>query len=123
MNTNFKRVILSAAKNPNFRRVILSAAKNPFPNSLLLSFALTACATTAPKPPAVENPLSEAVIERDALARLDDMGPQGIAMKNNANQRKAFIEDLRRTRTLAADAMKSGVDQNPLFIQRLTAQR
>jgi len=123
MRNNFQNVILSAAKNPFPTNVILSAAKNPFLNSFFLAFALTACTTTAPKPPAVENPLSEAVIERDALARLDDMGPQGIAMKNNANQRTAFIEDLRRTRTLAADAVKSGVDQNPLFIQRMTAQR
>ena len=69
------------------------------------------------------DPLSADVVERDALARLDDMGPQGIAMKNNANQRKAFIEDLRRTRALATEAVKAGVDQDPVFTQRLEAQR
>lgn len=92
-----------------------------------LGFSLVAgCTTTevsAPKTFAAENPLADSVLERDALARLDDMGPSGTAMKNNAVQRKAFIEDLRRTRALAADAAKSGMDQDPLFTQRLAAQR
>ncbi len=107
----------------NSQSVILSAAKNPFLNVFFVLFSLTSCTTTAPKIASLENPLSDEAIERDALARLDDMGPQGISMKNNANQRRAFMEDLRRTRSLAADAIKSGVEKNPLFIQRLDAQR
>lgn len=67
--------------------------------------------------------MSPEAIERDAMARLDDMGPQGLAMKNNANQRKAFMEDLQRTRSLATQAVRAGIDKDPLFQQRLDAQR
>lgn len=106
------------------KSVILGTVKIPFLNSTFFVFFISACTTTGPQTTAtVEDPLAEAVIERDALSRLDDMGPQGAAMKNNANQRKVFVEDLRRTRTLATDAVKAGVDQNPLFTQRLEAQR
>jgi peptidyl-prolyl cis-trans isomerase C len=77
-----------------------------------------------PQPVAVaEDPLAPEVVERDAMARLADMGPQGMAIRNNANQRAAFIEDLKRTRSLAREALKEGVDRDPVFAQRLEAQR
>jgi|GEM_PF-1679328 len=144
-------VILSGAKDP-FSSVILSGAKDPFSSvilrrsrrilslplcSILASVTLlAACVTTESEnvaavpikvspaaAPVIEDPLAPAVLERDAMTRLDDMGPQGLALKNNANQRKAFIEDLRRTRALAIEAVKAGVDKDPVFTQRLEAQR
>ena len=118
-------VILSPERSEG-RRILSST-------TLAIAFVLTsttACVTTESAPvsvaPAVQtaqDPMSAEVIERDAMARLDDMGPQGLAMKNNANQRKAFIEDLRRTRALATEAVNAGVDKDPVFQQRLAAQR
>jgi parvulin-like peptidyl-prolyl isomerase len=63
------------------------------------------------------------IILSEAMARLDDMGPQGQAIKNNANQRAAFVQDMTRTRRLAKAAEKAGLDKDPRFRQRLAAQR
>jgi parvulin-like peptidyl-prolyl isomerase len=91
--------------------------------STTLGIALSACASTAKDSTSSENLLSDAVLERDAHARLDDLGVQGAAIRNNANQRAAFIEDLRRTRALAAQAVADGLDATPQFKQRLESQR
>jgi parvulin-like peptidyl-prolyl isomerase len=81
------------------------------------------CTTSEKTVTIQEDTLSESAIEREANARLDDMGVPGQAIKNNANQRMAFVEDLRRTRALAAEAVAAGVADSPIFKQRLEAQR
>lgn len=99
-------------------------ARIRLPASLLaLVMSALACTATPKKSEAPEDLLSDAVLERDALARLEDMGVQGAVIRNNANQRAAFVEDMRRTRVLAAQAVDAGLDASPLFKQRLAAQR
>ena len=90
---------------------------------IALIMATSGCVTSPESHSTHEDSLSNAVIERDALDRLDDMGVQGVSIRNNANQRAAFIEDMRRTRALAAQAVDMGLDTSPLFKQRLAAQR
>lgn len=121
--TFFKAQILSVKKNDLRTWISTSVVLATLVSCAHASNTSMPPTASANQPEAVMTNSEDEVLLADAIARLNDMGPQGKAIKKNANQRAAFIQDMKRTRRLAHAAEKAGIDKDPRFIQRLAAQR